>query len=129
MNASIIKDADTATYHDDCDRKRAAVSALGPEVLRQQNRVYGGTGGVSANNRKAGFVPGFLDTRSGVAMASRFANGLPAPVHVLEGLPEEWIAERDTKGLAIKACQGVIAGFIRFGRFYSRDEAARLMAA
>jgi hypothetical protein len=97
--------------------------------LREQNRVYAGTGGVSANNRAAGFVPGFLNTRTGVAVTSRFANGRPAPVHVLDGLPEEWIAERSPDGMATKACQGVVAGFVRLGRFYSRDEAARALAA
>lgn len=129
MNTSEITNLDSATRDVDQDRKQVANPALDPRVLQQQNRVYAGTGGISANNRAAGFVPGFLDTRSGVSVPSRFANGLPAPVHVLEGLPEEWIAERNDKGLAVKACQGVIAGFLRLGRFYSRDEAALAMAA
>lgn len=127
MNASTIKDLDSATCHVYGTHKQAADCSLDQKELRQQNRAYAGTGGVSANNCGAGFVPGFLDTRSGVAVRSRFANGLPAPFHALEGLPEEWIAERNTEGLATRACQGVVAGFIRFGRFYSRDEAARVL--
>jgi hypothetical protein len=129
MNASKVEELDIATCHAAGNARQAADRSLDSKLLRQQNRVYARTGGVSANNCKEGFVPGFLDTRSGVAVPSRFANGLPAPVHVLEGLPEGWIAERNTEGLATKACQGVIAGFLRFGRFYSRDEAARAVAA
>lgn len=129
MNTSEITNLDIATCDVGKERNYVAERALDPRALKQQNRGYAGTGGVSANNRAAGFVPGFLDTRSGVAVPSRFANGLLAPVHVLEGLPEEWIVERNDEGLAVKACHGVIAGFLRLGRFYSRDEAALAMAA
>lgn len=129
MNTSEISNLDIATYELDEDRSQITDRALEARVLQQQNRVYAGSGGISANNQAAGFVPGFLDTRSGVAVPSRFANGLAAPVHVLEGLPDEWIAERNDEGLATKACRGVIAGFLRLGRFYSRGEAARAMVA
>lgn len=103
--------------------------SLDSDRLREQNGVYAGTGGVSANNRSAGFVPGFLNTRTGVAVASCFADGQPATVHVLDGLPGEWIAERNAQGLATKACTGVVAGFLRLGTFYSREQAAQWMAA
>lgn len=128
MNPSKHECPNGASRHAHSGQKQAAERSLDARVLRRQNRVHAGTAGVSANNRSAGFIPGFLDTRSGVAVPSRFANGLPAPMHVLEGLPDEWIAERNTEGLATRACQGIVAGFLRFGRFYSRDEAARAMA-
>lgn len=120
-------------FDDNCEAKMLhtshAAQSLDPHRLRAQNQVYAGTGGVSANNRSAGFVPGFLNTRTGVAVVSCFADGQPAPVHVLEGLPAEWIAERDPEGHAIKACKGIVAGFLRLGAFYSREQAAQLMAA
>ena len=128
MNASNAMNHRDESRKFDAFRQPPVDGPLDSRRLRAQNRVFAGTGGVSANNRGAGFVPGFMNTHTGIAVASRFANGQPAPVHVLEGLPAEWITERDAKGLAKKACQGVIAGFLHLGRFYSRDEAARAMA-
>jgi hypothetical protein len=72
-------------------------------------------------------VPGYLDTESGVAVISRFADGRPAPVHVLDGLPEDWVSCRYASGEVAAARAGVIAGFIRGGRFYTREEAARVL--
>jgi hypothetical protein len=69
-----------------------------------------------------------LDTESGVAVVSRFADGRPAPIHVLDGLPEGWVRCRNASGQVAMARAGVIAGFIRGGRFYTREEAARMLA-
>ncbi len=55
----------------------------------QQNNQYQGTTGVSANNRHLGFRPAFRDRVTGRIFHSRFANGMSAPVHILDGLPEE----------------------------------------
>lgn len=98
------------------------------QSLKLANRCFAGTGGVSCNNRSAGFVPAYLNTSSGVAVSSCFANGEPAPIHMLEGLPQEWVAERDSQGFALRAIAEVVAGFLRDGRFYSREEAADLLA-
>jgi hypothetical protein len=96
--------------------------------IRRENRRYRGTGGLSANNRGAGFAPAFCDKETGRTELSRLAGGMPAPIHLLGGLPEEWVVSRDSAGavLAIKA--SVVAGFLREGRFYSREEAARACA-
>ena len=107
---------------------RQSGTVLDADLLRQQNRTFAGTNGVSANARRQGFVPGYLDTRSGTAVESRFSDGRPAPVHVLEGLPDEWVAERNANGLAIRARRGIVAGFIRQGRFFSRSDAALALA-
>jgi len=98
------------------------------ERLRTENRIYDGTGGVSAGNRTAGFVPAFRDTATGRVEPSRLADGSPAPMHLLAGLPEEWILARGegNRVLAVKAT--VIAGFLRAGAFYTRAEAARAAA-
>jgi hypothetical protein len=56
-------------------------------TLRQQNRAFRGTGGVSAENRALGFAPAFLDTQTGAVYRACFADGRPAPMHLLEGLP------------------------------------------
>ena len=90
-------------------------------VLRHENRLFQGTGGVSRNNRAAGFVPAFLDTLTGQSYRSRFADGSAAPMHLLEGLPGHLLI-RARDGLQVK--QGVISGFLRGDVFLTREEAA-----
>jgi hypothetical protein len=96
--------------------------------LQSQNEAYAGTGGVSQNNKAAGFIPAYRNASTGQTVVSRFADGRPAPVHVLDGLPPDWVAARDESGVACKALATVVAGFMRDGIFYTRDDAARLVA-
>ncbi len=98
------------------------------ESLRLENRAYDGTGGVSAGNCSAGFIPAFCDTTTGRVEPSRFADGRPAPMHLLVGLPAEWVETRGNVNqvLAVKAT--VIAGFLRAGVFFTRDQAAHALA-
>jgi hypothetical protein len=63
--------------------------SLSDAALRKQNQTFKGTGGVSEKNRFQGFIPTFYDSKSHQAHISRFANGTPAPIHILDGLPEE----------------------------------------
>ena len=99
-------------------------SVLNARTLRRENQAFGGTGGVSAGNRTQGFVPAFLDTQTGAVYRACFADGRPAPMHLLDGLPPAVVATRDATGrvLALKAT--VQAGFLREERFYTRAQAA-----
>jgi hypothetical protein len=45
-------------------------------------------------------------------------------VHTLDGLPTKWIKQRDAEGHVTATIATVIAGFLRNGRFYTREEAA-----
>lgn len=94
------------------------------EVLREENLAYVGTGGVSQENHSSGFLPAFYDLATGNSHFSCFSNGSLAPIHVLDGLPEEWIRERDQSGKVCSVKDSVIAGFIRDGYFYTRKQAA-----
>jgi hypothetical protein len=96
-----------------------------PEQLRRENLAYVGTAGVSQGNRHQGFLPAFYDSETGRGVLSRFANGAPAPVHMLDGLPEEWIEDRDESGRVRSVKSSVIAGFVRDGWFYTREQAAK----
>ena len=49
-------------------------------------------------------------------------------MHLLDGLPEHWVAERDPEGRVTRARTGVVSGFLRDGRFYTRDQAAQVAA-
>ena len=96
--------------------------------LDNQNARYAGTGGVSFNNRRAGFAPAYLNTDTGEMVVSCFADGSPAPVHVLDGLPGDWVAVRGDDGGVSAAVSSVVAGFTRHGVFYTRADAARLVS-
>ena len=118
----------TATSSDsifESERERRVRGILSQQLLHKQNIAYAKSGGVSENNRTAGFVPGYLNTHSGVALRSRFADGKPAPIHLLDGLPDTWVLSRDKHGQVLSLKPGVIAGFLRDGILYTREEAAR----
>ena len=100
-----------------------------PETLRKENCCFRDTAGVSQNNRTEGFCAAFQDRATGLVYLSCFANGSPAPVHLLEGLPDELVLERNTEGQVITAKPTVVAGFLRGECFYTREETARLLAA
>ena len=100
---------------------------LSRQLLRRENQAYAGTAGISQNNTGMGFVPGYCDTRTGEAIISRFANGRPCPVHVLDGLPVSWVALRDASGRVLSAREGIIAGFLLNGCFYTRAQAAEML--
>lgn len=96
------------------------------QVLRQQNNTFKNTGGVSEENRDDGFHPAFYDTQSERAEISRFLDGSPAPFHLLDGVPNEWVTERDCSGKVAAIKSSIIAGFIQNGLFYTREQASCL---
>jgi hypothetical protein len=94
------------------------------ERLRRDNLAFAGTRGVSEHAGKARFVPAFKDLETGRVELACFSCGSPAPMHVISCLPDEWAAERDAAGEIVRLKESVIAGFVRDGRFYTREEAA-----
>ena len=100
--------------------------ALTQQVLRQQNNKFKNTGGVSEGNRDDGFHPAFYDTQCDRAEVSCFSDGTPAPVHVLEGVPEDWVTKRDCSGKVAAIKASIISGFIHHGMFYTREQASYL---
>ncbi len=105
-----------------------ASAALSPQRLARENRQFAGTFGVSAGASDHGCVPGFLDTATGQTYRSRFANGSPAPVHVLDGLPDHLVEARLASGQVTSVRASVVCGFVSGGRFYTREEAKRCLA-
>lgn len=97
---------------------------LNLNTLAADNRFFAGTGGVSHENYYYGFVPGFLDRETGMIYPSRRANGALAPFHALDGLPEHLVLARDPVGQVVAIKTSVIAGFVRRGCFYTREQAA-----
>lgn len=98
------------------------VEMLSP--LEKENREYQHTGGVSRNNAHYAFVPAFQDESDQRVELSRFKDGRVAAFHTLDGLPEEWIIKRDRAGRVVEIRSSIVSGFVRHGRFFSRQEAA-----
>lgn len=97
--------------------------------LERETEAYRGSGGISQENGGYGFRPAFLDTESRRVYPCRFADGRPAPLHLIEGLPDELVAARDGAGRVVGIKATVIAGFVLADRFYTRAEAAAFVAA
>ena len=95
------------------------------QLLHLQNPVFRGSGGVSDENRSLGFRPAFYDMETGQVHPSCFANGVSAPMHLLDGLPAELVLARLDNGRVTAIKAGVVAGFMRHGHFFTRAQAAR----
>ena len=113
------------------------VSALSPEgktgfgykQLNKQVEEYRGTGGIASEAKSSGFKPAFRDTQTGEIYPSKNADGSPAGIHLLDGMPEEVITKRDQDGDVVAVKDSIEAGFTRDGKFYTRDEAVRAQSA
>ena len=98
---------------------------MNEELLRQENAAHLGTGGRSEENAALGFEPAFYDFATQQVYRSCFADGRPAPFHILDGLPEEVIVDRMASGRVTSIKATLISGFLRNGYFYTRTAAAR----
>jgi len=99
---------------------------LTDETLQRENLQHAGTAGISENNRNLGFIPAFMDTVTGNVYPSRFANGMPAPIHVLAGLPDNLIEIHGKSGAPLAIKGSVIPGFVHEETFYTREEVAQV---
>jgi hypothetical protein len=102
---------------------------MSTQYLRMEAASHRGTGGVSSENRALGFRPAFQDTDTGQTYLSTFADGRPAPFHILEGLPDHLVLANDRYGRCSRVRGSVVAGFLRDGVFYTRAQAAATVRA
>lgn len=93
-------------------------------ILINENAVFHGSDGVSTNNRSLGFQPAFRNNETGRVYASRFADGRLAPIHLIDGLPEEVVLTRSAAGKVMSVKASVQAGFTLGSDFYDREQAA-----
>ena len=82
--------------------------------LCAQSDAYYGTSGCSEGNGGLGFRPAFLDADTGIVFCSRFLDGNPAPVHLLDGLPDDVVVSRTESG-QVTAVKGgsLVSGFVQ----------------
>jgi hypothetical protein len=97
---------------------------LSHTALRRENETFRDTGGRSEENRSFGFLPAFANSETQTVYPSRFANGAPAPFHLLDGLPAEVVVLRHASGRVARVKNSIISGFVLAGVFYTRTEAA-----
>ena len=105
---------------------RSALQVLTRKTLEDGNRRYTGRGGIGEENRGLGFLPAYLDSATGSIYLSCFPDGRRAPIHLLDG-PKRLALRRDASGKVIAVKGSVSAGFVREGRFYTREQAVRAM--
>jgi hypothetical protein len=98
------------------------VHPLTRQALAADSHRYQGTRGTSAAAGGLGYRPGFMDRETGVVYPSRFADGRPAPLHLIDGLPDHLVAAYDGRGRVAAVKPSVVAGFLRDGRFYTREQ-------
>jgi hypothetical protein len=96
--------------------------------VRLENVIHAGTGGRSQENMGLGFRAAFLDVATMTIYRSAFADGRPAPMHLLDGLPDEVVVDRTRSGRVVAAKATLVSGFERNGYFYTRAAAARAAA-
>lgn len=102
----------------DAEKTPMTVGKLNKEVTK-----YRGKGGISTEVRKNKFFPGFRDSETGEIYPSLNTDGSPAGIHLLDGLPESVITERNKYGDVTAAKSSLESGFIRDGKFYTRSQA------
>lgn len=93
-------------------------------IIAQENVTFHNTGGVSIGNRGSGFRPAFRDAETGDVYPSCFRDGRPAPIHMIDGLPEELVTTRSATGRVTSVKASVQCGFLFEGCFFDRKEAA-----
>jgi hypothetical protein len=93
------------------------------------SELHRGSGGCSEENADLGFRPAFLDAETRIVYRSCFLDGSPASVHLLDGLPDEVVVSRTESGRVTAVKGSLVSGFVRFAKFYTRDEAAAAVRA
>ena len=72
-----------------------------------------------------GFEPAFLDTGTMAIYRSRYADGRAAPLHVIDGLPDEVVWSRAPDGRVVMAKPTLVRGYVRRGFFYTATAVRR----
>jgi len=93
--------------------------------LEHDSGVFTASEAASAGYRHLGFVPAFMDFDTQRVYESRFADGRPAPFHLVDGLPDDVVVDRAPSGRVIAVKRSLISGFERNGFFYTRTAAFR----
>lgn len=73
-----------------------------------------------------GFYPVFRDVLNNETHLSLLDDGSIAAQHVFDNLPIDWVDEWDVDGLPLSLKPTIIAGYWRFGQFYTLADLRQL---
>lgn len=91
------------------------------QAVQQQGTYYRFNGAVFSDV-SFGFMPAFKNIKNQQTHISTDADGQLSVMHLLDGLPDSWIEEKDEKGKALTLKSEIIAGFMRNADFYTLNE-------
>ena len=94
--------------------------------LVEESARFVGSCGDSATATQHHFLPAFCNRADGRVELAKLPNGQNAPMHLICALPEAWASKCDSDGTVVELIDGIVAGFVRNGHFYTREEAAEL---
>lgn len=88
-------------------------------ALEKQETTYQKISGFNLSSLCVGLVPAFRDLSTNETHLSMNADGIISPIHLVEGLPIDWVTEWDTSGFPVSLRPGIIAGFFRGEKFFT----------
>lgn len=91
------------------------------QAVQQQGTYYRFNGAVFSDV-SFGFMPAFKNIKNQEVHLSTDVDGELSVMHILDGLPESWIEEKDEQGKALTLKSEIIAGFMRNADFYTLNE-------
>jgi len=91
------------------------------QAVEQQGAYYKFNGAVFSDV-SFGLMPAFKNIKTEQIHLSTDMHGQLSVMHILDGLPDYWVKEKDEKGRAITLKSEIIAGFMRNADFYTLSE-------
>ena len=91
-------------------------------ALEKQESTYRKISGMNMSDLCVGFIPAFRDMDTHETHLSVTQEGNISPIHLIEGLPLEWVTEWDIAGHAKTLKRSVIAGFFRGDQFFTLEQ-------
>jgi len=91
-------------------------------ALEKQESTYRKISGMNMSDLCVGFIPAFRDIETQETHLSMTQEGCISPIHLIEGLPLDWVTEWDVAGHAKTLKRSVIAGFFRGDEFYTLEQ-------
>jgi len=103
------------------ERGEKTLGTLASEVIK-----FRGKGGVATEVKGLGLKPAFRHEKTGEIFKSLNEEGKESNIHLLEGIPEKYVTERHADGDVIAVSPEIESGFIKDGKFYTRNDAVEL---
>lgn len=93
-----------------------------------KNNLSHSTREVNSNSCQFYFIPAFYDALSHTVFLSCYKSGQLAPIHVLEGIPDNIIKNRTLTNNRGESKNSLIIGFIFKNKFLTRKQAINTLS-